>query len=162
MNNPIEPEDMPEALEKFAETSELAKSDATEWLIFHTYLIDPETGRCGISPPMLALTWDMALTVFNALMNESLANMSERYDRAYFARIENSPEQLRVGVFAKMGEGYPVEGMMLMDRRHLTLELYKQFYEHDATGETTVVEMGNPSCTCGNCGKKEKQKAVLH
>ncbi|ENQ1546089.1 hypothetical protein ACEOHC_003901 [Salmonella enterica] len=160
MQNEVKPEDMPEALETFAETSELSRSDATEWLIFHSYLIDEKTGRCGISPPMLALTWDMALTVFNALMKESLAKMAETYDRAYFARLENSPEQLRVGVFAKMGEGYPVEGMMLMDRRNLTMDLYNEFYVNGSTGETTVVAMPDPTCTCPKCTAKAEAKAA--
>ncbi|EPT1451898.1 hypothetical protein ACVOZ6_003486 [Escherichia coli] len=149
-------EDMPEALEQFVETCELRKSDATEWLVFHSYLIDDNSGRCGISPPMLALTWDMAKVVFNSLLEEALENMSRNYDRAFFARMENSPEQLRVGVFPKMGEGFPIEAIMLMDRRCLTMELYDKFYVQHNTGEMVTKEMRDP------CNPADKPKAILH
>ncbi|EDL8063714.1 hypothetical protein CTA21_16305 [Salmonella enterica] len=142
---PTDVNEMPAALETFARSSELAQTDAAEWLVFHSFLIDEESGRCGISPPMLAMTWDMAQTVFNSMLQESLAKMSEQYDQAWFARMVNTPQELHVGVFPKQGEGYPLEVMMLMDRRHMTMERYKEFYEKHATGETTVMEMRDPS-----------------
>lgn len=138
----IEYEAMPEELATFIATSQLKDSDATEWVIFHSYLVDPETGRCAISPPMLALNFDIAQTVFNSLLENGLEAMRQQFDQAYFARMVDDNDEMRVGIFAEMGEKqYPQEIMIIMDRRKMTYELYDQLYIHSATGKTTVSEI---------------------
>ncbi|EAB4417321.1 hypothetical protein D7B12_17985 [Salmonella enterica] len=162
----VDPKDMASALKAFARDSALAKSDATEWLVFHSYLIDAETGRCGISPPMLALTWDVAVVVFNSLLEESLSKMSREHNRAYFARLTNDPDELRVGVFPEMltpegGGTFPLEAMMIMDRRKLTMDLYNEFYAHHVTGDMSVLEIADPSESYSPLDTS-RDKAVLH
>lgn len=156
MNRPTKLEDMPSEMATFATTSKLAQSDTQEWLIFHSFLSDEDSGKCAISPPMLALTWEMAQTVFNSLLEAALENMSQQYDRAYFARIEDSGTELRVGVFDQLNEqAYPKEVISLMDRRALSMELYRKYYYEHATGITTVSELPMPT-------RAQAAKTVIH
>lgn len=143
MNIPpeIDYEAMPEELANFIATSQLKESDATEWLIFHSYLVDHKTGRCAISPPMLALNFDVAQTVYNSLLENGLESMRQQYDQAYFARMVDNSDEMRVGIFAELNEKqYPLEVMIIMDRRKMTYEMYDQLYIHSTTGKTTVSE----------------------
>lgn len=128
--------------ELMAKTSQLADSDAKEWLVLHSYLTDKETGKCAISPPMLALTWDMAVTVFDSLIEAALGNMGRKQGEAFLARLEDTEASLRVGIFAEMSEkAYPEEVFMLLDRRAMTMELYTDMYLKGTTGGTFVAEI---------------------
>ncbi|EGD6457271.1 hypothetical protein IAJ44_004332 [Salmonella enterica] len=123
--------------------SELAKSDASEWVIIHSFLVDKEERRCCVSPPMLALKWQIAETVFNSLLKEGLMNVARQAEgHAWLARLNNEKDVFRVGIFKEHDpEGVPEEVLMLMDRRSLTDEIYHDLYVKDTTGEVSVVEV---------------------
>ncbi|EBA6160823.1 hypothetical protein BIW22_24865 [Salmonella enterica] len=132
----------PDQVGLFAQESKLATSDATEWVVIHSYIPDNETERCCVSPPMLALKWEMAQVVFNSLLEESVMNTARKHGDAFICQFNDDPDVLRLGVFKEYGHHVqPEEVMMLMDRRALTDELYFEMYLKDGPGDTVVMEM---------------------
>lgn len=127
------------------EEAALSHSDATEWVIIHSQLLDEDTGRCAMSPPMLSMDWDVAKTVFNSLIEAALGARSSVQDQCWLARLEDEETHLRVGVFDEFGPGVPPSEMFLiMDKRRMTQKLYHDMYVRSATGFSEVREMPFP------------------
>lgn len=128
----------------FAEFANVGKGNATEWVVIHMQLIDEETGRCAVSPPMCAMTWEMGKTIFNSLIEAALISLRTR-QHIWLAKLEDSPAALRVGFFPeKRADVVPVELVVLMDKRELTAELYEEMYLKDANCKTFVRELPLP------------------
>ena len=137
------PKFTPEDAGEFLKSSALSQSDAKEWVVIHSFLVSEEEKRCCVSPPMLAMKWEMAETVFNSLLEEGLMNVARNNEGdAYMCRMTDEVDAYRVGIFSRYGtEEVPKEVLAIMDRRALTDELYYELYLRDGVGETTVHEM---------------------
>ncbi|EAM1616291.1 hypothetical protein EU642_21890 [Salmonella enterica] len=137
------PKFTPEDAGEFLKSSELSQSDAKEWVVIHSFLVDEDERRCCVSPPMLAMKWEMAETVFNSLLEEGLMNVARNNEGdAYMCRMTDEKDAYRIGIFSRYGtEEVPKEVLALLDRRALTDELYYELYLRDGVGETTVHEM---------------------
>ncbi|ENE5752126.1 hypothetical protein ACFLMW_003806 [Salmonella enterica] len=126
----------------FIRDSALAGSDATEWVIIHSFLIDEDKGRASVSPPMLAMKWNMGTVIFNSLLEEAMRNTAINYRDAYLAVLDNEKDVFRLGIFPeKRTDIYPLEVIAMMDRRMLTDDMYFDLYLKEGPGETQVFEM---------------------
>ncbi|ELK5289361.1 hypothetical protein Q6670_004028 [Salmonella enterica] len=131
----------------------LTKGDAVEWVVMHSQLVDSEESRCAVSPPMLALDWEVARTVFNSLLEASLEHMRNMYSEAWLAKLVDDSERLQLGLFTEYGpQAVPQELFILMDRKALTPEMYDDLYISGRTGKVEVRELPLP----------EMKKTVLH
>ena len=137
------PQFMPDQSPDVIKGCELSKSDATEWVVIHSFLVSEDEKRCCVSPPMLALKWEMAQVVFNSLLREGLMNTAQRGDgNAYLCRLNNEKDVFRVGIYNECDpEAVPEEVLMVMDRRSLTDEIYHELYIKDGIGETAVMDV---------------------
>ncbi|EIW6162783.1 hypothetical protein MF451_003780 [Salmonella enterica subsp. enterica serovar Saintpaul] len=126
----------------FARESKIAASDAKEWVVVHSFLVDEEKGRASVSPPMLALKWEMAQVIFNSLLEQGMRNTAmERHD-AYLAVLNDENDVFRLGIFPeKRTDVFPLEVLMLLDRRSLTDEMYYDMYLKEGPGETAVFDV---------------------
>ncbi|EHQ9605739.1 hypothetical protein KS527_004496 [Salmonella enterica] len=123
----------------------LGHADATEWVVIHSQLLDEESGRCAMSPPMLAMDWGVAKTVLNSLIEAAITSRSSVQDQCWLARLEDEPDSLRIGIFDDFGERVPAtEIFLLMDKRKLTQKVYHEMYVKSATGTREVREMPFP------------------
>ncbi|EMD0638828.1 hypothetical protein VPZ60_004244 [Salmonella enterica] len=137
------------------EHCQLSKGDAVEWVVMHSQLIDPEEHRCAVSPPMLALNWDVARTVFNSLLEAALVQLQQNQDEAWLAKMMDTHSRLQLGLFHEYGPGaIPQELFILMDRRELTAEMYDDLYISGRTGTVEVRELPMPDAAT--------KKTVLH
>ncbi|EHS7647088.1 hypothetical protein KWH26_003698 [Salmonella enterica] len=126
----------------FLRDAKIASATATEWVVVHSYLVDEEAGRASVSPPMLALKWDMAAVIFNSLLEEGMRNTAIRHRDAWLAVLNNEDDVFRVGIFSKKGpDEYPEEVLMCLDRRSLTEEMYYDMYLKEGPGETIVQDV---------------------
>lgn len=131
----------------------LSKGDAVEWVVVHSQLTDMENSRCAVSPPMLALDWGVAKTVFNSLLEASLEHMRHTHSEAWLAKLVDDDERLQLGLFTEYGpQAVPQELFILMDRKALTWEMYDDLYVSGGTGGVEIRELPLP----------EAKKAVLH
>ncbi|EJG5415741.1 hypothetical protein NAD41_002380 [Salmonella enterica] len=120
-----------------------AKSqDTKEWLIIHSFTTDPDDQRCCVSPPMLAMKWEMAQVVFNSLLQEAVINTARQHGDAFLCKMNDEDDLFRVGIFKEYGtEVVPEEVLMLMDRSAMTDELYYEMYMREGPGEPVTREM---------------------
>ncbi|EDY2030005.1 hypothetical protein GTB64_004447 [Salmonella enterica] len=117
-------------------------AEGKEWLIIHSYLTDPVNKRCCISPPMLAMRWDMAQVVFNSLLEDAVVSTGQKHGSAYLCKLNDEDDVFRVGIFKEYGENMlPEEVLMLMTREAMTDELYFGMYLKDGPGETVISDM---------------------
>ncbi|ECN9265181.1 TPA: hypothetical protein ACODIZ_003623 [Salmonella enterica subsp. enterica serovar Newport] len=129
-------------LGSFVRESKIAASGCSEWVIVHSFLIDEDKGRASVSPPMLALKWEMAQVIFNSLLEEGMRNVAVHFSDAYLAVMDNHDDMFRLGIFPEMStEVYPLEVLMLLDRRSLSDEMYYDLYLKEGPGETKVYEV---------------------
>ncbi|EON2339005.1 hypothetical protein ACLLKL_001975 [Escherichia coli] len=140
----------------FIRDSVLAGSDATEWVIIHSFLIDDEAGRASVSPPMLAMKWNMGTVIFNSLLEQGMRNVAMTHTDAYLAIMNNEKDVFRLGIYTeKRTDIYPVEVLAMIDRRSLTDEMYHDLYLKEGPGETQVYEIPiNPA--------QAEKEPVLH
>ncbi|ECZ5235302.1 hypothetical protein AH156_20120 [Salmonella enterica subsp. enterica serovar Enteritidis] len=125
--------------------SKLAQTDATEWVIIHSQLLDKETGRCAMSPPMLSMHWDVAKTVYQSLIEAALDARSRTQDECWLALLQDETEVMRAGIFDELGHDVvPQEVFTIMDKRMMTHQLYNDMYVKSATGQREVREMPFP------------------
>lgn len=126
----------------FARECNLAKVPADEWVVIHSYLIDEANGRASLSPPMLAMKWDLAEVIFTSLLEEGMKHTAMEYTDAYLVALENNDKMYRVGIFPeKRIDMLPLEVITIMLRSTLTDEMYYDMYVKDGFGDTTVSEV---------------------
>ena len=138
-------DDSLEQARQIIDNCELSRSDATEWLVLHSQLTDPDQRRCAVSPPMLALDFGVAKNIFHSLVHAALEGLSRTHEQAWLAKLVDEGERLQMGIFTEYGpQAVPVEIFILMDRKGLSWEMYDDLYVKGSTGYTEVREMPLP------------------